>query len=90
MRMSLAARLMLVLLAVIALGVSVLWRVVQIAVDEDPKTVAWAGSSDSAQAQGVLVARPVLVDTVVEWQGRRYPVLDAWVEAERRVDIAAS
>ena len=85
MRISAATRLVLALLVVVALAVGVLLRMVQIAVDEDPKTVAWTHASDSAQAQGVLVARPVVADTVVEWRGRHYPVVDAWVEAERRV-----
>ena len=58
------------------------YQEVEEAVYEDPKTLVFSDSLAVARAQHSLVSTPVLVDSSIEWQGRRYPIVEAWIERE--------
>jgi hypothetical protein len=52
------------------------------AIYDDPKTVVFSRSLAAARTQHTLVSTPALVDSSVEWQGRRYPIVETWIERE--------
>jgi len=55
---------------------------VEEAVYEDSKTLQFSHSLAAARARHTLVSTPALVDSSVEWQGRRYPIVETWIERE--------
>lgn len=67
--------------AIIALG-AWFYHVVEEAAYDDPKTLQFSYSLAAARTQHTLVSTPALLDSSVEWQGRRYPVVETWIERE--------
>jgi hypothetical protein len=60
------------------------YQYVEEAVYEDPKTLVLSDSLSVARAQGTLVSTPALADSSIEWQGRRYPIVETWIEREAK------